>query len=185
MASRVMEMCLENKEECSENFAQLLKISKLLQIKLQTLGGNVALIPHLLDCERFHSIYVDTAHSSACLQSKIGFIWIIVSLFSMIFLGMIVVMLRSSWLDDQVLIESERMILPSNNNDSLQIHEDEQSLCVSVRKDKQLCEEDANDISLNTIDEQSRRDDCGDETIDKSPNLTTPLLHDNNDDGEL
>eukprot|EP00957_Ditylum_brightwellii_P098036 7467442-Ditylum_brightwellii.AAC.1 len=138
MASRVMEMCLENKEECSENFAQLLKISKLLQIKLQTLGGNVALIPHLLDCERFHSIYVDTAH----------------------------IMLRSSWLDDQ-------------------IHEDEQSLCVSVRKDKQLCEEDANDISLNTIDEQSRRDDCGDETIDKSPNLTTPLLHDNNDDGEL
>uniref|UniRef100_A0A7S2HDR0 Uncharacterized protein n=1 Tax=Helicotheca tamesis TaxID=374047 RepID=A0A7S2HDR0_9STRA len=102
-SSRIKEVC----SECSTDFEQLQNMTKTLQMKMQVLQGNVILISHLLDCEKIQYLYIETLNSPACRQTNIGLGWVVVSLTIMIFCGMIVVTLRSAWLDDEVISQGE------------------------------------------------------------------------------
>lgn len=70
-----------------------------LNENFEELKSTSAQVTDILRCETMNSIYTDAVHNNACTDLPIALMWTFMSLLIVSFFGMMMITLRSAWLD--------------------------------------------------------------------------------------
>jgi len=116
MAIMNMNVLLNSIEEATEEELELLcgntitneiAIVNDLSNILNELNRDVDQILEIIDCDRINSIYVDAVHKGICHNLPIATSWVCAFLITIGFCGMMLVTLRSSWLEAEYTYSEE------------------------------------------------------------------------------
>ncbi len=117
-----------------------------LKVNFEKITKAATEVEELLSCENINSIYVDAVHGSACTDVPQAILWSFISLLTVSFFAMVMITLRSSWLE--VLQSRSKM------SDEMPI--------ISIEKIQDLQDEQFNDSpspkSRPSFDEDNRQD---------------------------
>mmetsp|Transcript_7519 Transcript_7519/g.17226 ORF Transcript_7519/g.17226 Transcript_7519/m.17226 type:complete len:524 (-) Transcript_7519:455-2026(-) len=92
---------------CGKDFGPFLSSIRLMQTNLVTLGENAASAQNLLSCERILPIYTNAIYDGVCGASISGLTWTFSSLLVLSTMGVIMIMLRSSYLEVDYYVDDK------------------------------------------------------------------------------
>lgn len=91
--------------QCGRDYEPLVKSLDTMTSILNTLEKAADAGLQLLSCERIVPIYIDVVYSGTCNTSIVGLTWMFSSLLIISTMGMIMIMLRSSYQNNRVIVD--------------------------------------------------------------------------------
>ncbi len=93
-------------QECGRNFSGVLQLIIDTNTNLRVLEDQASLAMDLFQCKNINNLYVNTVHEAGCTYSVNAIAWMLACSIVISICGLIMIMLRSSYLPEQFLVMS-------------------------------------------------------------------------------